>query len=63
MNSNEWFCTDSVSSQYCRINSDGTYDFVEKVWIDLTSEDDGYPDKCFTVKSMTMLDLSEYTIQ
>ena len=27
----EWICTDSDCSQYCKINSDGTYSFIEKV--------------------------------
>lgn len=46
----EWICTDSDSSQYCKVNSDGTYSFIEKVWLDTCKGDLGYPDKSYTVK-------------
>ena len=47
----EWVCTDSDSSQYRKDNSDGTYYFIEKVWLDTCIGDEGYPDKEYTVKS------------
>lgn len=30
----KWVCTDPDSSQYRKINADGTYTFIEKVWFD-----------------------------
>lgn len=56
----EWVCTDSDSSQYCKINSDGTYSFIEKVWLDICKGDPGYPDKKYTVKT-ALVDLDDYT--
>lgn len=56
----EWVCTDSDSSQYRKDNSDGTYYFIEKVWLDTCIGDEGYPDKEYTVKS-AWIDLSDYT--
>lgn len=35
----EWVCTDSDSSQYSKINSDGAYSFIEKVWLDICKGD------------------------
>ena len=56
----EWICTDSDCSQYCKINSDGTYSFIEKVWLDICKEDPWYPDKHYTVKT-ALVDLNDYT--
>lgn len=56
----EWICTDSDCSQYCKINSDGTYSFIEKVWLDICNGDPGYPDKKYTVKT-ALVDLNDYT--
>ena len=56
----EWICTDSDNSQYCKINSDGTYSFIEKVWLDICKGDPGYPDKKYTVKT-ALVDLDDYT--
>lgn len=56
----EWICTDSDCSQYCKINSDGTYSFIEKVWLDICKGDPGYPDKKYTVKT-ALVDLNDYT--
>lgn len=56
----DWIRTDSDSSQYCKINSDGTYSFIEKVWLDTYKEDPGYPDKPYTVKT-ALVDLNDYT--
>ena len=55
----EWICTDSDNSQYCKINSDGTYSFIEKVWLDICKGDPGYPDKKYTVKT-ALVDLDDY---
>ena len=56
----EWVCTDSDSSQYCKINSDGIYNFIEKVWLDICKGDPSYPDKKYTVKT-ALVDLNDYT--
>lgn len=56
----EWICTDSDCSQYCKINSDGTYSFIEKVWLDTCKEDPGYPYKHYTVKT-ALIDLNDYS--
>lgn len=56
----EWICTDSDSSQYFKLNSDGTYNFIEKVWLDTCKGDPGYPDKSYTVKT-ALIDLNDYT--
>ena len=56
---NKWFCTDDSSSQYCKINEDGTYSFIEKIWLDTCEGDEGYPDKEYTVKS-AWIDLNDY---
>lgn len=56
----DWIRTDSDSSQYCKINSDGTYSFIEKVWLDTCKGDPGYPDKEYTVKT-ALIDLDDYT--
>lgn len=37
----KWICTDSDCSQYCKVNSDGTYSFIEKVWLDTCKGDPG----------------------
>ena len=58
---NKWFCTDGSCSQYCKINKDGTYNFIEKVWLDTCEGDEGYPDKEYTVKS-AWIDLNDYDI-
>lgn len=46
----KWFCTDPDSLQYRKINSDGTYTFIEKVWLDI----------CYTVKS-AWINLNDYS--
>ena len=51
----EWICTDSDNSQYCKINSDGTYSFIENI----CKGDPGYPDKKYTVKT-ALVDLDDY---
>ena len=51
----EWVWTESDSSQYCKINSDGTYSFIEKVWLDTCKGDPGYPVKT------AFVDLDDYT--
>ena len=56
----EWICTDSDSSQYCKVISDRTYSFIEKVWLDTCKGDHGYPDKPYTVKT-ALVDLNDYT--
>lgn len=56
----EWICTDSDCSQYCKINSDGTYNFIEKVWLDICKGDPGHPDKHYTVKT-ALVDLNDYS--
>lgn len=56
---NEWLCTDNDSSQYYKLNEDGTYDFIEKVWLDTCDGDEGYPDKEYTVKT-AWIDLKDY---
>ena len=56
----DWICTDSDCSQYCKVNSDGTYSFIEKVWLDICKGDPGYPDKEYTVKT-ALVDLNDYT--
>lgn len=56
----EWVCTDPDSSQYRKINADGTYIFIEKVWLDTFKGDEGYPDKEYTVKS-ALIDLNDYS--
>ena len=56
----DWICTDSDCSQYCKINSDGTYSFIEKVWLDTCKGDPGYPDKEYTVKT-ALVDLNDYS--
>lgn len=56
----EWIRTDSDCSQYCKVNSDGTYSFIEKVWLDTCKGDLGYPDKSYTVKT-ALVDLDDYT--
>lgn len=55
-----WICTDSDCSQYCKVNSDETYSFIEKVWLDTCKGDPGYPDKSYTVKT-ALIDLNDYT--
>lgn len=59
MNVNEWTCTDPDSFRHCKKNENGKYNFIERVWLDITSEDKGYPDKNYTVKS-AFLDLLDY---
>lgn len=56
----DWIRTDSDCSQYCKINSDGTYNFIEKVWMDTCNGDPGYPNKEYTVKT-AFVDLDDYT--
>lgn len=56
----KWICTDPDSSQYMKINADGTYIFIEKVWLDICKGDEGYPDKEYTVKS-AFIDLNDYS--
>ena len=56
----DWIRTDSDCSQYCKINSDGTYSFIEKVWLDTCKGDPGYPDKEYTVKT-ALVDLNDYS--
>ena len=56
----DWIRTDSDSSQYCKVNSDGTYSFKEKVWLDTCKRDPGYPNKEYTVKT-AFVDLDDYT--
>ena len=56
---NKWFCTDADCLQYCKINDDGTYAFIEKVWLDTCELDDGYPDKTYIVKT-ACIDLKDY---
>lgn len=56
----DWIRTDSNCSQYCKINSDGTYSFIEKVWLDTCKGDPGYPDKEYTVKT-ALVDLNDYS--
>ena len=56
----EWICTDPDCSQYCKINSDGTYSFIEKMWLDTCKGDPGHPDKSYTVKT-ALVDLNDYT--
>ena len=56
----KWICTDSDCSQYCKVNQDGTYSFIEKVWLDICRGDPGYPDKHYTVKT-ALVDLNDYT--
>ena len=40
-------------------NEDGTYSFIEKIWLDTCEGDEGYPDKEYTVKS-AWIDLNDY---
>ena len=56
----DWIRTDSDCSQYCKINSDGTYSFIEKVWLDTCKGDPRYPDKSYTVKT-ALVDLNDYS--
>lgn len=55
-----WFCTDDDSLQYCKENADGTFNFIEKVWLDTCEGDKGYPDKNYVVKT-GFVDLYDYT--
>ncbi len=55
---NLWFCTDTW--QYCKINFDGTYNFIERVWLDIVEVNKNYPDKCYIVKT-ALIDLNDYT--
>lgn len=56
----KWVCTDPDSLQYRRINLDGTYTFIEKVWLDTCKGDEGYPDKEYTVKT-ACINLNNYS--
>lgn len=56
----DWIRTGSDSSQYYKINSNGTYSFIEKIWLDTCKGDPGYPDKEYTVKT-ALVDLDDYT--
>lgn len=31
--------------------ADKHYVFIERVWLDMTSEDEGYPDKCYVIEA------------
>lgn len=48
----EWVCTDPSTSQYGRINEDGTYDFKESVT---------WPDGSITQKFAAAIDLNDYS--
>lgn len=56
----KWYCTDDDCLQYCKENSDGTFSFIGELWIDLSSGDEGYPDKSYLVKTATV-NLEDYT--
>lgn len=36
-----WFCTDGDNLQYCKKNENGTFNFIEKVWLDTCEGDEG----------------------
>lgn len=57
---NEWFMTDDSCLQYCRYNSDDTYDFIEMVCLGTCKGDSGYPNKEYTVKTAT-INLNDYS--
>lgn len=59
-NKNGWICTDDDYMQYCKKIGKNKFKFVEKVWLDLCRDDEGYPDKAYTVKS-ALIDLNDYT--
>lgn len=55
-----WFCTDGDNLQYCKENENGTFNFIEKVWLDTCEGDEGYPDENYIVKT-GFVDLYDYT--
>lgn len=57
---NAWYCLDETTKKYYRINENGTFSFIEKVWLDTCKGDEGYPDKNYTVKAAT-INLDDYT--
>ena len=56
----EWYTTDDL--QWCRKYDkfDRAYQFVQVVWLDTVSGDEGYPDKEYTVVT-GIVDLDDYS--
>jgi len=51
----KWYCTDKDCLQYCKENSDGTFEFIEKVALNTY---DG--NTCYIVKK-ALIDIRDYT--
>lgn len=55
-----WWCTDNDSLQHSLKVADKRYALIEKIWLDITHEDEGYPYKSYVVVGMNV-DLTEST--